>query len=403
VLFAAVSVVAMVTIVLAGGSADGRAKQPYSATAGSEAANPSFVVTYKGQGKYRTRFHAHPPNPDAKDDKNDASDSSTQAWDIKFGRTLTIPTCGAPAGGSADPCDSVTGIEGAHGPTGIAGRVNHKHVDGIYHQLDRTVKCRLAKRPSARRRLDATLAVRYLPESQSFGVRAGSPLVTAASLFPAQCPKQGDSIDRILDFYAMPGFSFAGGYGPDRWFSSREVLIPAAKFHDSSKIRIPFGNTPAGAPPRRCAVNDPSFERCTTGGEWSGTLTLTRRQASASAAGAAAKVTAPKSGKWVGRPGKIEMYVSGRSIQLAAFSFKCHATSGRTSLNSVPIKKTKRGYTFGIKAHGSVTYADGQPDQNGALEFSGRFSRTGKSAAGVLKAKTPRCGGTGRIEWRAHR
>jgi hypothetical protein len=243
------------------GSSEAAGKPAFTATPGAESANASFVVTYKGQGTYRTRFHAHPPNPDAKDDKNDARDSSRQAWKIKFGGALTFPTCGQPADGGADPCSAVTGLNGARGPTSMTGRVNHKHVDGIYRELDRTVKCRLAKRPSPRRRLEANLAVRYVPESESFAVRAYSPLVTTASLFPAQCPKQGDSIDRIADFYAMPGFSFADAYGPDRWFTSREVVIPAAVFHRSAKITIPLADTPTGTPPRRCAVRDPSFER----------------------------------------------------------------------------------------------------------------------------------------------
>src|SRR3954447_3834205 len=272
----------------------------YTSTPGPEVANAAFTVRYEGEGAYRTRFHAHPPNPDGKDDTNDARDSSKQAWDVRYGGALAIPTCGQPADGSADPCAGVAGLSGARGPTSITGKVDHKHVDGLYREFDRSVKCKLAKRPSPRRRLDATLSVRYLPESQSFGLRALSPLTTAAALFPAQCPKQGDSIDRILDFYAMPGFSFADGYGPDRWFTSREVLVPASVFHHSSKIEIPLRDTVAGTPPKHCAVHDPSFERCTTGGKWRGTLTLTVPKQSKARAGAAsaAKVRVPRSGKY---------------------------------------------------------------------------------------------------------
>jgi hypothetical protein len=158
----------------------------------------------------------------------------------------------------------------------MTGRVNHRHVDGLYRQLDRTVKCRLAKTTKTRRQ-EAVIAVRYIPESDSFGLTAMNPIATTVLLFPYQCRKQGDSIDRILDFYATPGFSFAPPYGPDRWFTSRETVIPARAFHRSSKISIRLADTPAGRPPARCAVNDPSFERCKTGGDWKGTLTLRRR------------------------------------------------------------------------------------------------------------------------------
>jgi hypothetical protein len=193
---------------------------------------------------------------------------------VKFRRAIVIPTCGQPASFGDDPCTGLTGVSGASGPTTIAGKVSHKHVDGLYKQFDRTVKCQLRKSPSPRRVLDVALVLRYVPESKSIVVSAGDPLATAVSLFPAQCPKQGESIDRILDFYAMPGFSFAQGYGPERWFASKEVTIPVSVFHHSSKITIPLRDTPAGTPPKHCRVNDPSFERCTTGGSWSGVLTL---------------------------------------------------------------------------------------------------------------------------------
>jgi hypothetical protein len=254
------------------------AKSAYTATPGPAQADASFVATYRGAGTWATRFHAHPPNPGGKDDINDARDSSRQSWAIKYKGALAIPECGERPDGSGDPCASLVGVSGASGPTSITGRVNHNHVDGLYRQLDRKVKCRLRKRPSPRRRLDATITLRYIPESQSIGVRASSPLTTTATLFPYQCPQQGDSIDRILDFYAMPGFSFAPPWGPDRWFASREVLIPTRIFHRSSKIGIPLADTRGGRPPKDCAVNDPSFERCKTGGSWKGTLTLTRRK-----------------------------------------------------------------------------------------------------------------------------
>ena len=230
------------------------------ATAGSAAAR-TFTVSYKGSGAWRTTFHATPPNDGGKPDTNDAHDTSRQSWAIRFRDALEIP-------GEAQE------LNGARGRTDMSGRVNHKHVDGLYRSLDRTVKCKLRKRPSTTRRLAATVDVSYVPESDSYAIQAGDPVATAVALFPQQCPKQGDSIDRILDFYAMPGFSFADGFGPERWFTSREVLIPAARFESEDKVTVKLADRPAGTPPPRCAVQHPSYERCKTGGSWNGVLTF---------------------------------------------------------------------------------------------------------------------------------
>jgi hypothetical protein len=272
---AAVPLLLALALVLLAAAASGaaRAKPPYTTTAGGNRPNAHFAVTYKGSGSYSTVFHGEPHNPNGADDKNDAHDSSTQSWDIKYRGGVTIPTCGDPTG-DLDPCNSLAAPKQAKGPTLATGRVNHKHVDGIYHSLDRTVKCQLHARPSKRRWLPAVLGLRYIPESNSIGVTASTPLYTAITNFPSQCPKQGDPIDRILDFYATPGFSFADGYGPDRWFTSREIVIPSAVFHRSATVRIPLHVTGAGRSPKGCRVKDPSFEHCKTGGNWSGVLTL---------------------------------------------------------------------------------------------------------------------------------
>jgi hypothetical protein len=255
------------------------AKPSYTTTPGPKRADARFVVTYKGSGAYKTRFHATPPNPDGKPDTNDAWDSSKQSWSIKFRNAAKVPTCGPPAAGfGEDPCNSLADLTGAKGPTSMSGHVNHRHIDGLYRVFNRKVKCDMRMRPSKKRLLDASIHLRYIPETQSIGVSASDPIATAISLFPSQCPKQGDSIDRILDFYAMPGFSFADGYGPERWFASKEVIVPAAVFHRSSKIHIPLRDTGAGRPPKHCALRDPSFERCTTGGSWHGVLTLTAKE-----------------------------------------------------------------------------------------------------------------------------
>jgi hypothetical protein len=269
--------IAVLVIAVLAVAAPAAAAAPYSTLSGPERANARFVVGYEGSGSYRTTFHGEPPNDGGPDDANDAHDTSAQAWKLGFRHGITFPTCAQPDFGGPDPCAQITGLEGARGATSMDGVVNHKHVDGPYRQLDRTVKCRLHKATSARTKVQAVVGVRYLPDSQSFGVTAYNPLTTAIENFAAQCQNQGDSIDRILDFYAMPGFSFADGYGPARWFTSPEVVIPAAVLHRSKRIRIPLAETPAGRSPKRCEVQNPSYERCRTGGRWSGVLTLTAR------------------------------------------------------------------------------------------------------------------------------
>jgi hypothetical protein len=114
-------------------------------------------------------------------------------------------------------------------------------------------------------------------------------------------------------------------------------------------------------------------------------------------------VKVPKSGSWAGRPGKLVMSTSGKSIDIVAFTFACGTASGRISLNGIALKKTARGYKFAIKGHGNVTYSDDEPDENGSVEISGRFSRTGKSVGGTWRVKTGRCGQTKTVKWRAHR
>jgi hypothetical protein len=266
---------AATVLALLSAAAPASAAPGYSTTPGPNRPDARFVVGYAGKGSYATTFHATPPNPGGKPDTNDAHDTSTQRWDIKFRRKLAVPTCGQPQGFGDDPCASLSGLSGASGKTNMTGKVNHKHVDGLYRQLDRTVKCTLSKTPSPKRRLEVSLVTRYIPETNSIGVRVSDPMATTISFFPTQCPKQGDSIDRILDFYAMPGFSFAEGWGPDPWFASREVIVPSPVFHRSARIKIPLHLTKAGTPPKHCARQNPSYEKCATGGAWNGVLTLT--------------------------------------------------------------------------------------------------------------------------------
>jgi hypothetical protein len=265
---------AATALALLSAAAPASAAPGYSTTPGPNRPDARFVVGYVGKGSYATTFHATPPNPGKKPDTNDAHDTSKQSWDIKFRRKLAIPTCGQPQGFGDDPCNSLAGLSGASGPASMTGKVDHKHVDGIYRQLDRTVRCTLRKSTSPKRRLEVSLVTRYIPETNSIGVSVTDPMQTTISLFPTQCPKQGDPIDRILDFYAVPAFSFQQGWDPDRWFASREVIVPSSVFHNSAQVKIPLHLTHAGTPPKHCARRNPSYEKCATGGAWNGVLTL---------------------------------------------------------------------------------------------------------------------------------
>jgi hypothetical protein len=257
----------------ASGSAAPPAK-PYTTEPSAYRAHARFVVTYKGTGDWKTDFHATPPNPGGDPDTNDAHDSSTQNWQLRFRRQFVLPPCGAPAGGGPDPCAGVGGLDGAGGATSAVGRIDHTHVDGLYRELDRKVKCQVGKDTEPGRRLDASLRVRYFGSSRAIAVTALNPVVTLLTEMPTACPDQGDSIDRILDNYFSPGFSFDSRYDAYRWFTSRTIVIPASVVHRSSVIRIPLADTPRGTPPKGCAVQNPAYERCTTGGSWSGVLTL---------------------------------------------------------------------------------------------------------------------------------
>ncbi|HEX6388710.1 MAG TPA: hypothetical protein VFZ89_04680 [Solirubrobacteraceae bacterium] len=367
----------------------------WGVAAGAVAA-AEFTVTYRGTGEYRTTFRAHPPNPGGADDRNVARDRSTQRWAITFHRTLAIPACGPAPDGSPDPCTRVSGVRDARGRTQMIGHVDHRHDDGLYPSLDRTVRCTLRARTGPRASVAAELQVRYLPGPRAFAITALNPISTVITRFPAQCPRQGDSIDRVLDFYAMPGFSFAEGYGPDRWFTSREVVIPAARFATAQRVRVALADTPAGRPPRGCARPNPAYERCTTGGDWRGELTFTKRAASARAAA----LRTPR-GRY--KRGSFLMIVSGRSIQIAAFDFTCRGTRGRTSLNDIAIRKERGRWRFSERMGASVSYADGRPDENAWVRFSGRFSPTAVEAAGSFEVSTPRCGRVGPRTWSARR
>lgn len=124
----------------------------------------------------------------------------------------------------------------------------------------------------------------------------------------------------------------------------------------------------------------------------------------AAPAGAAAKVKAPN-GSYAG-PRDLVMQVSGKTIDLLAFDFPCkrHPKGhGRTSLNSIPLRKSSEGYKFSIKLHGIVTYSDEHVDENGFTAISGQFGRRGRTAKGRFMESTRHCGKTGKLKWSAER
>lgn len=250
---------------------------PYSVERGAFRKTARFVATYSGSGSWRTIYHSEPPNDGGDHDTNDVDDSSTQRWDLRYAGALVVPRC-APSGPSRrDRCRSVEGRTEAAGPATVTGHVDHVHVDGLYRYDDSQQHCDVAESTPPNRPLRAALGARYLRRARAIELVEHNPVVSALELLPGQCPGQGDSLDLIDDNYFRPGFSFVDGYGPDRWFTSRRIAVPLAVLHRARTITIAVADTPAGAPPRHCAVVHPSYERCTTGGAWTGVLKLTRR------------------------------------------------------------------------------------------------------------------------------
>ncbi|HEX8083019.1 MAG TPA: hypothetical protein VF529_01940 [Solirubrobacteraceae bacterium] len=123
----------------------------------------------------------------------------------------------------------------------------------------------------------------------------------------------------------------------------------------------------------------------------------------AAAAAAAAPPAKRPSGTYSGDAGNFTMIVAGRAIDLAAFEFPCPGTTGRTSINRIPIRKVRGVWRFSIRTYGSATYADDHPDENVRIRFSGRFSPSGKVAVGRLTVSSPHCGRGKATRWSAHR
>jgi len=245
----------------------------YTAEHSAYRSHARFVVTYEGLGVWSTAYHSEPPNDGGDHDTNDAHDLGVQSWNLLFGQTVVVDRCG-PRKAQPDRCSVLQGLSGATGATTAIGSIDHKHVDGLYGQLDMAARCtvRADTRPSDQ--VAASIGIAYSPKTRTIVVSASNPVSDVLLLLPTTCPGQADPIDGLSDNYFTPGFSFVTGYGPDRWFTSQKVRIPAKAFHHASRITVPLRDTPDGAPPADCAVPDPSIARCKTGGSWRGVLTF---------------------------------------------------------------------------------------------------------------------------------
>jgi hypothetical protein len=263
----------LVTVAMAAAGAPGAVagtSRGFSATLGARHASARFRLSYTGSGRYATTYTSEPPNKGGKPDHNSAHDTSTQSWSLTFSQALTVPQCG----GNPSPCGRIRAPTVATGPTAATGRVDHTHIDGLFAFDNATIKCSLKASTKAHTAVPAEVQVGYLSSQKAISITALDPLVMVIDQLPTACPQQGDPTDGLLDSYFTPGFSFAENYGATRWFTSARVVIPLATIYRASLIRIPLGLTRRGTPPKRCAVPDPSYEHCSTGGTWSGVLTL---------------------------------------------------------------------------------------------------------------------------------
>lgn len=133
-------------------------------------------------------------------------------------------------------------------------------------------------------------------------------------------------------------------------------------------------------------------------------LALVAALAVALAATAEAKVRAPD-GEYTG-PRNLVMSVSGKTIDIIAFNFPCRKhpnAHGRTSLNSIALRKTDHGYKFSTKQFGIVSYSNDHVDQNGVTSISGQWGRKGGFVRGRFLSSTPYCGATDKLDWKANR
>ena len=236
----------------------------------AEGAVVQFTVSYTGSGSWHTVYHSEPPNVGGPHDTNDARDSSTQRWSVTFTQPLVVPSCVG-----ASVCPGLGSLTSATGATSATGTINHTHVDGLYSFDNASERCQVSAATPTGQPLSVTLVARYLPAQRAVSLTAFSPLGLALILLPPACPGQGDPIDGLNDNYFTPGFSFASGWGPDRWFTSAAAVIPLWVLQSRSPITVSLADTAAGTPPADCGPA-PSYVVCHTWGAWRGALTLTR-------------------------------------------------------------------------------------------------------------------------------
>jgi hypothetical protein len=237
------------------------ARRVFSASPAPYRADPVFAIAYHGSGTWHTTYHSDPPNPGGAPDTNDAHDSSTQRWRLAFAQPAALRT------------GSLTTAAGTERATGS---IDHTHVDGLFAFDDAAEQCTVSYATPAHSQATMTLSL-TVHGDRFVAISAGDPMSAALGLLPQTCPADADPIDGMSSNYFTPGYSFALGWGPDPWFASQTVRIPLRIAHRARRIAVRLHETRAGTPPASCAVPAPSTERCSTGGAWSGELTLTRR------------------------------------------------------------------------------------------------------------------------------
>lgn len=121
------------------------------------------------------------------------------------------------------------------------------------------------------------------------------------------------------------------------------------------------------------------------------TALLATATATAACLPAAAPAAERPEGRYSGDGGRSELSVAGRSIDVAAFDFRCGKTRGRTSLSDIRIAKKRGRWRFSVRMYGNATYRDDRPDENVRVRLRGRFSPSGRVATGLLTVRAPSC------------
>jgi hypothetical protein len=128
----------------------------------------------------------------------------------------------------------------------------------------------------------------------------------------------------------------------------------------------------------------------------------------ATAGAKTAKVRLPaKNAKYTGataQQGRVVVQVSKdrKHVKLMVFEVACGDTVGTTGVQKLKLKKTKKGYTFGVGTPSTVLYDD-DTNEDGIVAVAGRFSKNAKVVSGQLRVKTDRCGDSGAVNWLAAR